>query len=120
MAKKCCAKEQCSKDQVVDFDRSVVNSIKGCVPCGSQILVEMLTSQEILNTRLYLQNNKPSAEYQGFVLAVGPGLKDSDLGFSIGDRVLISGNGVPVPNYDNCERDRYLLEPHAIKGVLVS
>lgn len=96
-----------------------VNEVKGCKPVGSQVLLELLTAQEIMNTRLHLNNNKPTNEYQAFVKAVGPNLNADVWGFKVGDRVLLSGSGVPVPNFDNCERDRVLMEPHCIKGVLV-
>lgn len=95
-----------------------VNEVKGCRPVGSQILLELLTAQEIMNTKLHLRNNKATNEYQAFVLACGPSITSENWGFKVGDRVLVSGSGVPVPNYDDCERDRVLMEPHSIKGVL--
>jgi co-chaperonin GroES (HSP10) len=95
-----------------------VNEVKGCRPVGSQILLELLTAQEIMNTKLHLRNNKATNEYQAFVLACGPGITSESWGFKVGDRVLVSGSGVPVPNYDDSERDRVLMEPHSIKGVL--
>jgi len=97
-----------------------VQLVKGCVPVASQVLLELLTSQEIMNTRLHLNNNKPAGEYQAFVLATGPKFDGDAWGFKTGDRVLVSGSGVPVPNYDYGERDRVLMEPHSIKGVLLS
>lgn len=96
-----------------------VKEVKGCVPVGSQVLLELLTAQEIMNTKLHLNNNKPANEYQAFVKATGPNLNPDVWGFKVGDRVLLSGSGVPVPNYDDSERDRVLMEPHCIKGVLV-
>jgi co-chaperonin GroES (HSP10) len=104
------------KTEVLKFE---VNQIKGCKPVGSQVLLELLTAQEILNTKLHLGNNKANAEYQAFVVAAGPGLKSDSWGFNVGDRVLVSGSGVPVPTYDESERERVLMEPHSIKAVLV-
>ncbi len=93
--------------------------IVGIQPTGSQVLVELLTQQEIYNTKMSLPNKRAMDEFQGFVRGVGPALKLEDWGFKIGDRVVISGGGVPVPNYDKIERERVLMEPHSIKGVLV-
>ncbi len=95
-----------------------VSSVKSVTPCGSQILIELLTVQEMMNTNLILNNSKQHAEYQGFVLAHGPGVDPSVYGFGVGDRVLLSGSGVPVPQYDGSERDRILMEPHSVKAVL--
>ena len=97
-----------------------VESVKGCHPVASQVLLELLTAQEIMNTTLHLNNNKPTNEYQAFVLATGPKFDADAWGFKKGDRVLVSGSGVPVPNYDDSDRDRVLMEPHSVKGVLVS
>jgi co-chaperonin GroES (HSP10) len=96
-----------------------VEAVKVVKPCGSQILIELLTVQEIMNTNLILNNSKQHTEYQGFVLAHGPGVDPSVYGFGVGDRVLLSGSGVPVPSVDNTsERERILMEPHSIKAVL--
>lgn len=97
-----------------------VQAVKACVPVGSQVLLELLTAQEIMNTKLHLNNNKPTNEYQAFVLATGPNFDGAAWGFKVGDRVLVSGSGVPVPNYDDSDRDRVLMEPHSVKGVLLS
>ena len=50
--------------------------------------------------------------------AVGPNVKLDDWGFRVGDRVLISGSGVMVPNYAKSHRESFFMEPHSIKGVL--
>ena len=97
-----------------------LSEIYGVQPVGSQVLVELLTAEELYNTVLSLGTQKVKDGFQGFVRAVGPSVKTEEWGFRIGDRVLVSGGGVPVPNYDNIERERVLMEPHSIKGVLVS
>jgi len=95
-----------------------VEAVKSIKPCGSQILIELLTVQEVMNTNLILKNSKQHTEYQGFVLDHGPGVDPSVYGFGKGDRVLLSGSGVPVPSYNDSERERILMEPHSIKAVL--
>jgi hypothetical protein len=42
----------------------------------------------------------------------------SNYGFNVGDRVVISGNATPVPDYDSSDREKVLVEPFAIKAVL--
>lgn len=94
--------------------------IKGLKPCGSQVLVEMLTVQELAGTSLAISDKTDlKVPMQGYIRAAGPSFKESDWGFGIGDRVLISGGGVLAPNYDDCHRDRFFMEPHSIKSVLI-
>lgn len=88
-----------------------------CTPCGSQILLELLTAQEMLGTKIIVNETKTMKEFQAVILGIGPLVSDT-YGFKAGDRVLISGNGTPVPNYDNSGRDKILMEPHCIKAVL--
>lgn len=99
-----------------------VKPVIGVRPTGSQVLVEMLTEQELHNTKLTLVGGKQKSDrqqaFQGFVLAVGPSVKLEDWGFNVGDRVLISGQAVPCPNWDSSGRDRVLLEPMAIRGIV--
>lgn len=88
-------------------------------PCGSQVLIEMLTVQELANTSITISEKTDlKVPLQGYVRAAGPCFKSEDWGFKVGDRVLISGGGVIAPNYDDSHRDRFLMEPHAVKCVL--
>ena len=91
-------------------------------PCGSQVLVELLTVQEKLNTKLTLLNNQKASSndaFQAYVLAVGPSLEVEKWGFNLGDRVLLSGGAIPVPNLGKNEhREWVLLEPSSIKCVV--
>ena len=123
-SKKCCGDEGCKKNKNLSDSapelKLEVKDVVGCKPCNSLILLELLTEQERMGTRLHLQNNKPTAEYQAFVLSTGPNFNHDVWGFKVGDRVLVSGAGVPVPNHDRNERDKVLMEPHSIKGVLLS
>lgn len=97
-----------------------VPKIKDVKPCGSQVLVEILTPQEMMGTSLSVSDKLDlKVPLQGYVRATGPNFKAADWGFGVGDRVLISGNGVMAPAYDDSHRDRFFMEPHSIKSVLV-
>lgn len=101
---------------------SEVGKVVGCKPCGNQVLIELLTTQEMANTKLILNNNSKrlGAEYQAIVLAVGPQVNYESFGFKVGDRVVISGGAVPAPEYGpESEREKVLVDPTAIKAVLV-
>lgn len=97
---------------------SSVKTVKNVIPCGSQVLIEVLTPQELMNTNLTLaEKTDLKVPLQGYVRAVGPSFNPA-FGFSVGDRVLISGSGVMAPNYNDNHRDTFLMEPSAIKAVL--
>lgn len=98
---------------------SEIKSISAVKPTGNQILLELLTAQEVLNTKIIVNESKAYKEFQAIVLAEGPLAKGEQYGFKVGDRVILSGNGVPVPNLDNTGRDRILMEPNCVKAVLV-
>lgn len=94
--------------------------VTGVQPCGSQVLIEMLTAQELANTNITISEKTDlKVPLQGYVRAAGPNFKPDEWGFKVGDRVLISGGGVIAPNYDDCHRDRFFMEPHAVKSVLI-
>lgn len=96
-----------------------VPEITGVQPCGSQVLIEMLTVQELANTSISISEKTDlKVPLQGYVVAAGPGFKTEDWGFKVGDRVLISGVGVIAPNHDDSPRDRFLMEAHVVKCVL--
>ena len=92
--------------------------VKNCRPVGSNILVEMLTSQEQLGTKLIVEGTESQGPPQGYILDLGPTV-DPKFGFEVGDRVLLQGSFVPVPKYGKSERQRGLIEPYVIKAVLI-
>lgn len=101
-----------------------VPAVVGVKPCGTQVLVEILTAQEALGTKLVVSETASvNGAPQGYVLAVGPKVA-SDLGFKVGDRVTLHGNFTPLPegqkvNKKNPDRPWILIEPHQIKAVFV-
>jgi hypothetical protein len=101
-----------------------VPGVVGVNPCGTQILVELLTAQEALGTILHVDASASvHGAPQGYVVAFGPKVP-SDLGFKVGNRVTLHGNYTPVPEGQKLERDNphrplILIEPHQIKAVFV-
>lgn len=89
-------------------------------PVGTQVLVELLTYAEqhpstIVSTGKFA---KDEARH-GWVRKIGPNVKDTDWSFKVGDRVLISGNGTPVPQFEGCnDHEWVLLEPYTLKATL--
>lgn len=113
---------------ILDSDGSVatrpVPSVVGVNPCGSQVLVELLTAQEALGTVLHIDSAASvNGAPQGYVLALGPRVPE-DMGFKTGDRVTLHGNYTPLPegqkfSRKNPQRPWILIEPHQIKAVFV-
>lgn len=102
---------------------SRIPSVVGVNPCGTQVLVELLTAQEALGTVLQIDSSASvNGAPQGYVRAVGPKVP-ADLGFIVGDRVTLHGNYTPVPEGQKFRRNSHrpwiLIEPHQIKAVFV-
>lgn len=101
-----------------------VPAVVGVNPCGSQILVELLTAQEALGTVLQIDSAASvNGAPQGYIVSVGPKVP-VDLGFAKGDRVTLHGNYTPIPegqklDRKNSHRPLILVEPHQIKAVFV-
>lgn len=92
--------------------------IKLIRPMGSSVMVEMLNPDETLGTTLYVKEDSKTGEPpQGYVLALGPGLKE-DCGVQVGDRVLLQGSYIPVPDFDHHARKRGIVELHNIKALI--
>lgn len=96
-----------------------VSEIESVRPCGSQVLVEVLNPEECYGTKLILHKQTKVETPQAIILAVGPAVKLADWGFDIGDRVLLSAQVTPVPNFNESKRNKVLLEPHCVKAVVV-
>jgi co-chaperonin GroES (HSP10) len=94
--------------------------IVGVKPTNSQILIELLTAQEMMDTTFIIpgETNIKSPP-QAYVLDFGPSLDSRAAGIKIGDRVLLQGSYVPIPDFDNNRRPRGLVELHGVKAVLV-
>lgn len=114
-----------TKKEIVGLDGNnirMVPSLKDVNPCGSQVLIELLTAQEALGTRLQIDADASiTGAPQGYVIKKGPRVSE-DWGFKIGDRVTLHGNYTPVSETiqrSNSHRPWILVEPNQIKAVLV-
>lgn len=98
---------------------SQVPKLKAVKPFGSTILVEMLNADEALGTKIYVNKDAQVGAPQAYVLALGPKLASEDVGLKVGDRVMLQGSYVPIPNFDGNKRQRGVVELHNVKAVLV-
>jgi hypothetical protein len=115
-----------AKKELVGIDGRKVNAAVPAIadvnPCGSQVLVELLTAQEALGTILQIEADASiTGAPQGYVRKKGPRVSE-DWGFTIGDRVTLHGNYTPVAESierPNSHRPWILVEPSQIKAVLL-
>jgi len=98
---------------------SFIRKIADIKPCGSKILVELLTAQEIMGTKFDVGAKADVGMPQAKVVSVGPSVSAEGWGFKVGDRVLLHGTGPILPEYGDSDRDRALIEPHSVFGVIV-
>jgi hypothetical protein len=92
--------------------------VRSVTPLGTQVLIELLTAQEMLGTKVIINDMVQHKEFHGIILSIGSLVDLKQYGFNIGDRVLLSGAGIPVPNFNNSNRDKILMEPFAVKAIL--
>ena len=98
-----------------------VPKIISCKPVGSAVLIEHLTDNEMMGTNLVLAKSsaKTVEIQQAYVLAVGPHYDEKIFGFKVGDRVTVSGSYNPLPKFYDGQRELGIVEPHAIRAILV-
>lgn len=82
---------------------------------GYAILVEMLTQQEALCTDLALNVNNESQ--QAYIKHIGP-LVDEKAGYKVGQRVVLQGSYVPVPNPSKSDKKWGVVDMHNIRAIL--
>ncbi len=82
-----------------DFGQmSCVPEIKGHVPVGNNILIELLTQQEISGSSLFVPegSSKGPTAHQAYILAVSPMIEET-WGLKVGQRISLNGGFVPLP-----------------------
>ena len=80
--------------------------------------MEHLSPQEVAGGIIQLSETTNVGTPQAYVLAIGPGLDQSKLGFEVGDRVIVQGSFVPMPKLEGQTRSLGVVEIHNIKAVL--
>lgn len=97
-----------------------MKKVIGAKAVTSKIIVEHISAKELLNTKLIVQDDIESeGPPQAIILDMGPGLDPANVGFKVGDRVVLSGKYVPLPEIDGAKRFRGVVEMHDIKAVLI-
>jgi co-chaperonin GroES (HSP10) len=107
--------------KLMDSEGNVLSNvppIKNIIPTGRGVLVEMLTAQEALGTSLLVQDDIQLGAPQAYVLMVGPHVEERGFGVKVGDRVLLQGTFVPLPEYDDSHRPKGIVMPENIKAVI--
>jgi len=93
-----------------------VPKISGVRPLGTKVLMETLTAQEALGTKISIQGDaEVVGAPQAYILAVGDQVNER---VKVGDRVIVTGNYTPVPNYDHSDRNRGLIDLVHVHAVL--
>jgi hypothetical protein len=97
-----------------------VPAVTAVKPFGSMIMIEYLTPEEMMGTKLYVKSSvSDKLAQQAYIVAFGPNLKAEDIGLNVGNRVIVTGgNFTPVPNVDGSTRVRGVTEVHNVKAVL--
>ena len=95
---------------------------------GSYVYVEILTTQEVLKTKLTIANNASVPLHEAYVLDTGPQVPP-EYGLEIGHRVFIDGGITFGPNYkdykwesDGRKRGMVLytsIKGHSVEGDVV-
>ena len=107
------------REEVVE-DRSPLRKIVDVKAYGSYIFVEVLSAQEVLNTKLKLTGDSNLAIHEAYVLDVGPQVPEG-VGVEVGHRVFIDGAIHFAPNYGDDKfssegRKRGMVMYSSIKG----
>ena len=97
----------------------MVGPIQDVKAVGQLVLVEQLTNEEAMNTRLIVGEDA-KVPPQAYILDIGPLVKASEWGFKVGDRVLLQGTYVPVPRFERAnQRKLGMVQPQDIKAVII-
>ena len=74
---------------------------KAAKPVGSQVMVELLSPQEIIGTTLLIDTEaNVGGAPQGYILELGP-MVSPEYGLEAGQRVVMSGKFTPLPEIDS-------------------
>ena len=112
-----------NKDVVTESTSVVMNvprMIAAVVPANNQVLIERIKEVALSPTSVLLTDeaNKKDSQ-QAYVLDIGPSVAPN-LGFKVGDRVMVAGSYFPVDGIlSKNGRSLNMILPDMIKCVLV-
>ena len=110
-------------NDIVEISYNEVPEIAEVRPFGSQILVEILKKNEVLQAgKIHipdsLKKEKDDGAPQAYIVALGPKV-DPTLNLAVGMRVVVTGVYIPMPvGFSRKERVLAAIEPHAIRAIL--
>jgi co-chaperonin GroES (HSP10) len=97
----------------------MAGKITGYKPVASQVLVEILTPQEMSGAVIIVEKDVKMGAPQAYIRGLGPSIKPEDWGFAIGDRIVLTGKYTPLPALENNDGHEWgVIEPANIKAVL--
>lgn len=96
-----------------------VGNVVDVNPVGTQILVEEIRKDEIIDSKIIVDNLKTNDPTQVRIIKFGPLVENVKYGFKEGDRVIVTGRYVEAPRLNkDSKRILMLIEPHCIIAVL--
>lgn len=99
----------------------VAPPVVGIRPLGSNILIELLNTQELTSSQIIVADNgsgTTSGPPQAYVLEIGPAITVPEIRALVGKRVILDGKATTLPDYDGHSRTRLLVEYPVIKAVI--
>jgi co-chaperonin GroES (HSP10) len=97
----------------------MAGKITGYKPVASQVLIEILTAQEMAGSKIIVDNDVKMGAPQAYVRGLGPSIKPEEWGFDVGNRVVLTGKYTPLPRLDTHDGHEWgVIEPANIKAVL--
>lgn len=103
-----------------DVESPAVPAVKAIHPAGSSILVELLSPEDILGTKLVMREDAKVGNQQAYIVEFGPTVKQDEVKLKVGDRVLIQGKAMELPEtkkFSSSKKKLCLVEIHNIKAV---
>lgn len=96
-----------------------VPAVVGIHPAGSIILVELVSAEAVLATKLVLREDAKVGSEQAYIVEFGPCVKPDEVNLKVGDRVLLGVRPQPLQEAKQfTDKKLALIEIHNIKAKL--
>lgn len=96
----------------------MANKIVGAKATGQNLLVELLTTNEVMQTTLTLGEKTKVDVPQAYIIDIGPSVDKEKVGVNVGDRIILSGGFVPLPKALDSDRQKGIIDCWSVKAVL--